>query len=180
MVTLRVALLFLMRSILCASIWLISVEASAQIGDVYTIGIKLKTGGPAVAGFLHSVDDSTVTFIPGAGGRKGLKRAQEHSQPISIPISLIKKVAVVKVRSAGHWFMSGLLISAGYSVGYLLLVPPFTTVGGLVVYVATVTTATLLTMDLIYAKKYRPDKPGFTVNMQQYCLVKSGISVDRQ
>jgi len=180
MVTSQGAQLFLWkRGVLTGLIWLPLAIASAQDGKVHAIAIRLQTGGQPISGFLHSVSDSAVTIIPGVGGPKRFEKALELSKPISIPISVIKKVAVARVRSGGRIFARVMLISLPYSIVYLTFLP-FETVAGLVLYSVTVTTATLLTYNLLYARKYKPTEPGFTVKMQQYCLVKSGIVADWQ
>lgn len=151
----------------------------AQDDHAYAVGIKLRVGGKAIGGFLHSVNDSAVTILPGRGGRKGLEAAMARPQLISIPTSVIKKLAVVRVRRAGSILLSAMLLQMGYSIAYVLLVPIETT-AGFVLYTASVTTATLLTLDLLYVSKYKPDEPGFTITMQKYCLVRSGIVADGQ
>jgi len=138
----------------------------------YYVAIKLHAGGTAIVGYLHSVNDSAVTIIPGKVSKRGLKAALANPRPISVPVELIKKVAVARVKTGAHVFLSSLLTATAYSVAYVLFIPVETT-AGFVVYVAAVTTATLLTLSWIYVRKYKPTETAFTLKMQQYCLEKS-------
>jgi hypothetical protein len=154
-------------------------HARKKDNDAYRVAIKLHVGGQPITGFLHSINDSLITIIPGIGGKKGIKMAMEHPQMISIPVSLIKKLSVARVRSSASLLLPYLGISVGYTIAYVALIPP-ETVAGVVVMVAVVTVASIYTMGAIYSKTYKPTELGFTITMQKYCLVKSGIVADGQ
>jgi hypothetical protein len=151
-------------------------------GEAYRVAIITNGGGPGVSGFLYAVNDTAIVVLPATRlNPKGLRAAMERSSPISIPIQLVKRVAVAKVRTIAHDVTVNLLIASGYSISYLLLLPPTgATPFYLIPYTLTVTVLSLVTTSLIYVKKFRPTTPGFTVLMQKYCLHKSGLMVDGQ
>jgi len=103
--------------------------------DVYRVAITLHVGGKSITGFLHSVSDSSVSIIPGAGSL-GFFAANATVYTLLFPIE-------------SH---------ASY-VAYSIIVP----------------TATICTLLFGYVKKHKPKNPSFTLTMQKYCLVRSGI-----
>ena len=147
----------------------------AKRSHAYVVSIKLHVGGAPIMGFLYSVNDTAMTIIPGGGGPKVLRAALERPRPISIPLSLIKKVSISRVRSFARLIAGGLVIFGAYSVAYMSFIP-FKSTPDVVVYAATVTTATILTGMLLYVRRYKPTEPGFTITMQKYCLAKAGAT----
>jgi len=144
----------------------------------YAVAIKLHVGGQAISGYLYSVDDSLITIIA-ARSRKALRSALVRPQLISIPNSLVKKVAVVRNRSTGRLITAATLLQIGYSLGLGVLIP-IQNYGELFLVTLVATTANFVTLDLLYVRRYMPVDPGFTITMQKYCLVKSGIVADGQ
>jgi hypothetical protein len=148
-------------------------------GDVYRVAVKIQGGGPAVSGFLYAVNDTAVVILPsGKLSRKGFEAALAHSQPFSIPLNVVKKVKVVKVRSTAHDITIGFLVGLGYSLGYLLVVPIYSP-AGLIPYTIVVTGLSILTLDLLYSKPFKTKDPAFKIKMQKYCLHKYELAMDR-
>lgn len=174
----RSSIQHLRPTILTALILTACTATYAQNDHAYIIAIKLHVGGAPITGFLHSVTDSAVTIIPGIGGRKALETALESPRPISIPVSLIKKLSVTRVKTFAHAFFAGLGIFAGYSLAYALFIP-VTTPPDFVIYVVTVTTASIFTAVLLYTRNYKPTEPAFNIKMQKYCLVPSELMMHR-
>lgn len=158
---------------------LAALTAHAQRGDAFRAVIRLGAGDPPLTGFLYAVNDTAVVMLPsGRLSPKGLEAVQQNVKPISIPTKLIRKIKVSKARSLGHDLAVGVLISIGYTIGYVLVFP-LNDPADLLPYTAVVTTLSIITADLIYWKRFRPTDPGFTMTMQRYCLKNNGLMVDR-
>jgi hypothetical protein len=156
-----------------------ALAVEAQSEDSYRVKIKMAAGGPAIAGFLYAVNDTAVVLLPSARrSPRGLVSAQANTKPISIPSRLIRKLKVSRARSFAYDFGLGLLLAMGYSAVFVSLMPIDGPVA-IVPFVAFVSTATAVSMNLIQSKTFRPMEPGFTMLMQRYCLKKDGLMVDR-
>jgi hypothetical protein len=174
--TARIPILRFRTHILTALLVFSCTALCAQYGRIYRVSLKLHVGGPAITGYLHSINDTVVTILPGLG-RPVLEAALTRSQPVSIPISLVKKFAVSRVRSIAYSVALGVGLVTGYSV-LLAAVIPLDSPVGIFAYVATVTTASVFTAAAINTRKYKPTEPGFTIRMQKFCLVRTGIAAD--
>ena len=80
----------------------------AQDGDVYFAAIKLNSRSPAVTGFLYSVSDSAVAILPARlSTKKALAAVAEKGQVLQIPVGLIRKVKLLKLKNVKGAILSG-------------------------------------------------------------------------
>jgi hypothetical protein len=179
--TMMVKILNASSSAFFALIWLftcLAPEAQGQ-GDVYKAAVKITGGGPAVVGFLYAVNDTAIVILPsGKLSRKGFKASLAMSSPISIPLRVVKKVKVMKVRSMAHDFGMGVLLGLTYSIAYVSVIP-ISSAAGLIPYTIIVSTLALATFDLLYSTTYKPKNRAFKVKMQKYCVEKDELAMDR-
>jgi hypothetical protein len=88
---------------------LVAEDLSAQKKDVYFAAISTEGGKKGVIfGFLYKVGDSTVVIIPGRR-RKDIAKIGT-TEPLVVPIDVISRVAVRKVRRSGVIFLESLLL----------------------------------------------------------------------
>ncbi len=150
-----------------------------QEADAYRVAINMGRGTPPLIGFLYAVNDTSIVLLPHPRLRKkDVQPTLENVKPVSIPLRIIKSIRVAKVRTAGYVIGVGSLFTLGYAIAYIAIFP-IETFAGFVVYTAVVTTATIYTMAFTHSKKFRPEKPGFVMLMQKYCLKRAGLALDR-
>jgi hypothetical protein len=170
--------IFALGWLLASAASMLPISVEGQV-DVYRVSLTTTGGGPAITGFLYAVNDTAVSVLPATRlTRKGLQAVLEHPMPISIPTKLIKRVSISRVRTVVHEVTVGFLVSFGYAIAYLAVIPVNDPID-IIPYSAAVGALTLVTINLIYVRNFRPTKPGFTMLMQKYCLRKDDLAVDR-
>lgn len=160
----------MLRYFLYGTLFFLVFEASAQ-GKRLWLAIVTVHGPTKQVGLLHSVNDSLVSILPGFT-RGQLLVAAEANQPFHIPVNVIKKIKIRKVRTIVGTTWEFIRLYVPIYVASAILLNPQQLDELLAVNIGSAVVALTL-QSIIGVKTFDPDDASFKYAIQKYCYYPS-------